>query len=385
MKNLLFVIDSLYCGGAEKSLVSLLNNIDFSRYNVDLLLLKRGGEFERYLPKEVQLLESPEYYKYLSKELKGNLLKKILFTIIRINVYLQLKINRYRGKFQPVQVIYNNLKTVIKDNSKRYDVAIGYSQGFPTYYIVDKVIANKRIAWINCDYPTTIYNKDYDYRYYSKIDNMVTVSQYAFNGINNMKYNYRVKNNLIYDIVDPKLIKALAKEEMEPLYSKEFFNIVTVGRLDLVKGYELAINAAKLLQDEGVKFKWYVIGEGKDRAFFEKLIEDKSLKDRFILLGSKANPYPYIRNADLYVQTSIKEGFGLTVIEAKILNKPIVCTDFTTAHELIGENEGVIVPHNSKILAATIKFISLNNNILTGNSKEYSSVKEIDKFYRLIQ
>lgn len=392
MKKLLFVIDSLYCGGAEKSLVSLLNNIDYKNYSVDLMMLKRGGDFERLLPENVNILESPKYYRYLNGEEQSNLIFKFYYLFKRVKIHLEIKVNqrKRRKKIQPVQIIYKNIKKIIEENLKQYDGAIGYSQGFPTYYIVDKVKSKKKIAWINCDYPTTLYDKDFDYNYYKKIDSIVAVSKYSLNGINNMKYNYSEKTQLIYDIVDPKIIRLLSKEAMEEEFDKNKFNIVTVGRLDTVKGYDLAIQAAYRLKKFDVNFRWYAIGEGRDRELFEELIKRYKLEERFILLGSRCNPYPYMRKCDLYVQTSKKEGFGLTVMEAKILNKTIVCTDFTTSGELIKDSEGYIVSRDYKELAMLINKLYKNRELIESTenflkaSIPYSTVSEVNKVYKLL-
>lgn len=385
MKKILFVIDSLSYGGAEKSLVSLLSNIDYSVLNVDILMFNKGGEFEKYLPKEVNILSQPKYFKYL------NNYRYIKFKYLRARVTSKIDIfkNKHNMRVQPVQILYKNIKSIIEPLEKEYDVAIAYSQGLPTYYVVEKVESKKKIAWINCDYKTTIYNKDMDYEYYKKIDEIVTVSNFAYEGIKSMKYNYEDKLNLIYDIVDPKLITSMAVEFIPKEFIDKEFNILTVGRLEPVKGYDMVIDSSWLLKKSGVKFKWFLIGEGSMRKKLEEKIKEKDLSQNVILLGGKSNPYPYMKNCDLYVQTSLKEGFGLTVIEAKILKKIVLCTEFTTAKELINDREdGFIVKRDPKILAAKIKCLSESHDDALiekiNHKKSYSTVKEVEKIYKLI-
>lgn len=393
MKKLLFVINSLTIGGSEKSLVSLLNLIDFSKYTVDLFMLKTGEEFDKYIPKQVNVLPIPKYYSYLNgNKLNISMMKKAKFKICRYKCSIKLILN---GKLSRIknnqQIFYENQKKLLESLDKEYDVAIAYAQGFPTYFIADKVKANKKITWINCDYTATAYDKKLDKLYYDKIDKIIAVSDAGRKSIINVNRDYEEKIEVIKDIVNPKLIEAMSKESINELNTKEL-KIITVARLvEGYKGYDLAIKAAKLLNDEGYKFKWYAIGEGPDRDKIKKLILENKLDDKFILLGSRDNPYPYMRECDIYVQPSRIEGFGLTVIEAKILRKPIVCTNFSTSKELIKhEVDGLIVDINEKSILNGIKsyinHIKLKGKILENlnNQTQYNTINEIDKFYELI-
>lgn len=393
MKKILFVINSLTIGGSEKSLISLLDNIDYSKYQVDLLMFKKGEELDKYIPKEVNIIEELEYYKFLHKTNgKYSRLKKIRFIYYKIKTSIFLRINSMRNnKIQSEQVIYKSQKNILKMNKKEYDVAIAYSQGMPTYFVADKVSANKKVAWINCDYATTMYDKDFDERFYDKFDNIVAVSETISKSILDIKPQYRSKIAVILDIVDPKLIESLSNEEIV-FEDKSYTNILTVARLVIQhKGYDLAVKAAALLKRDNYKFKWFVVGDGQDREKLEKLIEEYGVKDCFILLGKKENPYTYMKNCDIYVQPSYKEGFGLTVIEAKILKKPIVCTNFNTARELINNGEdGLIIEKNENELYLGIKkyiddkkFIG---DIIENLKKkdQYNSIDEINKFCDLI-
>ena len=196
---------------------------------------------------------------------------------------------------------------------------------------------------------------------------------------------------VILDIVDPKLIEKMSEEE-QVLKDKSYINILTVARLVIVhKGYDVAIKAAKLLKNDGYKFKWFVIGDGADRKRIEQLILEEEIDDCFILLGKKDNPYPYMKNCDIYVQPSKKEGFGLTVVEAKILNRPILCTNFNTASEIINDRyDGIIVDQNEEALYRGLRMyidnLKLKEEILNNLKAEnqYSSISEIEKIFNLI-
>lgn len=393
MKNILFVIDSLVCGGAEKSLISLLNNLDYHKYNVDLLLIKRGGVFEKFLPKEVNILEQPEYFKFLSNNKGVSLKNKLIYLSYRLNTTIKLRINNIKkNQIHSEQVVYNSIKNILNPLDKEYDLAVAYSQGFPTYFVSEKVKAKKKLAWINCNYVKTKYDKDLDNKFYNNIDKIIVVSKFIYDSMSKMKYNYERKMKIILDIVDPKLIDNMAynNEAIEFKNIKET-KILTVGRLAEVKGYDLVIKVASLLKKDNYKFKWFIIGEGPERQMIESLIMEYDLKDYVVLLGAKSNPYPYMKNCNIYVQTSRKEGFGLTVIEAKILQKVIVSTDFDTIYELITNNfDGVIANKNEKSIYLNVKKLLDDRNYFNKIQKnvksleKYSSIKEINKFYEEI-
>ena len=389
MKDILFVIDSITCGGAEKSLISLLNNIDYSIYNVDLLLIRRGGEFEKFLPKEVNLLEVPNYFKFLSREYTGTIQSKIKYTFYRCKTTLNLKINNIkRESIHSEQIVYNSIKKILKPIDKKYNVAVAYSQGFPTYFVSEKVKANKKLAWINCNYIKTKYDNDLDNKFYNNIDKIIVVSKFIYESMARMKYGYRDKMKIILDIIDPKLIINMSLEEAKELKNIDKFKILTVGRLAKVKGYDLVIKTVNLLKLNNFDFKWFIIGEGLERNKIEELIKIYKLENEVTLLGSKSNPYKYMKRCDLYVQTSRKEGFGLTVMEAKILKKVVVATNFDTVNELLSDKvDGIIVEKDENSIYKAIKQLINNDtyyNEIKSNVEKltpYNSINEINKFY----
>lgn len=395
MKKILFMINSLTIGGSEKSLISLLSLLDYSKYEVDILMLKKGGEFEKYLPNQVNVLDIPRYYRYLNRDYKNiKRLDSFRYRVYKYKCSLALRIN---GKFSKTingeQILYKCQSSILEKLSKKYDVAIAYSQGFPTYYIVDKVEAKKKVAWINCDYATTVYDKEFDYKYYKEIDKIIAVSKTVRDSIVNLQPEYEEKLEVILDIVNPDLINKMSNEKKVIESRSCYINILTVGRLVIHhKGYDLAVKAAKNLKDKGYKFKWYVVGEGPDRKKIEEIIKRNNLNNEFILLGKRDNPYPYMKRCDIYVQPSRKEGFGLTVVEAKILKKPIVCTNFNTAKELINNKiDGLIVDMDSKSISEGIEryiedkkfYLSISKKL--DKEESYSSTMEINKVNNLLE
>ena len=391
MKKILIVINSLTIGGSEKSLISLLNMIDYKKYSVDLQMLKIGEEFDKYIPKEVNILPIPEYYKYVEK---GSSILNVHKFYTRVKTAYNLRKNlKSKNPVNTQQILYLSQRNAMENNLKEYDVAIAFAQGFPTYYLVEKVKAKKKIAWINCDYATTMYDKDLDYKFYKKIDKIIAVSKTIEKSIISMKRGYESKLEVILDIVNPELIKKMSLEYDKELFQKDYLNIVTVGRISIHhKGYDKVIETANLLKEKGYKFKWHIVGDGPDRKELERLIDNASINNNILLCGSQNNPYPFMLQSDIYIQPSSKEGFGLTVVEAKILKKLIICTNFNTALELIkNENDGLIVGFQPEDIYLGIKRLlndkKLKSKILNNLESKlaYDSRGEFKKIIKLIE
>ena len=197
----------------------------------------------------------------------------------------------------------------------------------------------------------------------------------------------------VYDIINPDVIVSLAKKTVQDMtVSRGEMAIVTVGRLTRPKNYLLAVNAARILKDKGLKFKWYFVGEGEMRRAIEMRIKDNGLQNEVILLGFKENPYPYMAKADVYVQTSTFEGFGLTIAEAKILHRPVVSTDFDIVHDQITDGQnGLIAEMTPESVAEKILKLlyddSLRSKIIKNLEKEENTTSstEIQKFNALIE
>ncbi|WKB80787.1 glycosyltransferase [Cellulophaga lytica] len=368
-KSILFIIESLHCGGAEKSLVTLLNNIDLIKYNVDLLILKKGGEFEKFVPKEIEV--------NTIKIKESNLLSKFFF---KMKFFILRKTHKDVHNAQLFWKAYSNQ---FINQKKEYDLAIGYNQGFSTYYTIEKVQAKSKLSWLNTDYKKAGYVISEDINYYKKLNKVICVSEEnEASFLSELKtINNKIKTVVIKDITDKKVIQKLSLENIsENISNSSFTSIITVGRLAKAKGYELAIEACSILIKNGVNVKWFVIGEGPERINLEKLIVTYKLEEHFILLGFKENPYPYIKAADIYVQTSLFEGLGLSVIEASFLNKPIVATNFPSVYNIIeNKKTGLITDMTPSAISAAVKLYINDDEFKTTIVNNLSSLENTDK------
>lgn len=365
-KQVLFFIESLQCGGAEKSLISLLPLLDYSKMDVELLLLKRGGLFEQYVPKQVHVIDFQQQ------------VSPLLYRIYQLRFSLRLRWNRLIGrKEHGAETRWKMMHRAYTPLQKQYDVVIAYQQGFPTYYIIDKVHAGKKCTWINADITQVRYDARFNRPYYDKADVIVPVSARLKDILAASDYVPVDKLLPVFDIVNPQLIRTMAAEP-QVVMRNDGMKIVTVGRMVRLKGYDMAVEAAKILRDKGLKFCWYFIGDGEDRVAVEALIDASGLRRCVMLLGELANPYPYINACDIYVQTSRNEGFGLTIAEAKILHKPIVSTDFPVVHDQIvdGEN-GLIAAMSAESIAVKIALLAENNSLRTRLISSLSREKNV--------
>jgi glycosyltransferase involved in cell wall biosynthesis len=285
------------------------------------------------------------------------------------------------------------LHNVVKPMKKQYDIAIAYQQGFPTFFVATKVNANKKIAWMNADVFAAGYDMNYCKQFYDKVDRIVPVSQKLLDLLVNKCPWTKDKVSCIYDIVNPELIIELSTESIpEAGLFDEGINIITVGRLSKPKNYLLAVDAARVLKDKGMKFKWFFVGSGGMREAIENRINEHGLGDVVILLGLKENPYPYMAKADIYVQTSSFEGFGLTIAEAKILHKPIVSTNFDVVYDQIVDGKNGLIADMAPESVADRIVEMVNNDSLRASiirnleqERNLTSLTEIKKFNYLIE
>ena len=370
-RRVLFLIDSLDCGGAEKSLVSLLPRLDYSRLDVSLSVVRPGGVLEHSLPEGVRLIPFP-------KPSRVKLfLSNCLFATFR-QVLSVLGIHRHGAELGWVCK-----KTFLPDINEEFDIAVAYQQGFPTYFLSQKVKAHKKIAWINTDLEKAGYCPQFNRHFYDRMSHICTVSEALHEKL--PRNGFLDKNHLciIKDILDVDLIRAMADAPIDANFKCSQISILTVGRMVRLKNYPLAVRSAKILQEKGVEFVWVFVGDGSDRRNIETLVELCGLQSRIVLAGQQVNPYPFFKHCDIYVQTSLFEGFGLTISEAKLFHKPIVTTDFPSAYDQISDGDnGLISEMTAESLAEKILCIienpDLRERLINGTFMEENRTAETE-------
>ncbi|MCM3665240.1 glycosyltransferase [Mesobacillus subterraneus] len=394
-KELLFVIDSLDCAGAEKSLVTLLSLIDHTKYNVDLMLFGHGGALQKLVPSYVNILEPLHYTEFTNMPLKSAVwysAKKFQYDMLSSRLRYTVEIRRKKySNAQKARVYWQSASQVIEENPKAYDIAISYAQGIPTFYVAEKVKAAKKFAWVNVSYRLNEEDQEFQKEFYQQYDRIVAVSESTKEILLETFPIFAHKIDVIYDINNPYLITEMANLDKN-IYQDGFkgIRILTIGRFAHQKGYDIAIEACKKLKEKGVNFRWYALGKGPLESEIKELILQKGLTEEFKLLGVKSNPYPFIKNADIYVQTSRFEGFGLAIAEARMLNVPVVTTKFDAVfNQMIDQKNGLVVDMNPVAVYEGILRI-ITNNELKENIVQYlktekkGNTEELEKFYQLI-
>ena len=394
MKKVLFVIDSLHCAGAEKSLTTLLSLLDYSKYDVDLQLFGYGGALEELVPKEVNILKPMEYIKFSSLSTKNAVIKSLKnmnFKMLssRLKFSLAIRKDNYSNA-QKARVYWQKVSNVIEKNNKEYDIAISYAQGVPTFYVAEKVCAKKKLAWVNVSYKLEDEDRVFQEQFYDKYNKIVAVSDSAKKIFLETFPKYTDKLEIIYDINDADFIKKMSDQGQSYNDNYTGLRILTIGRLANQKGYDIALEACKILKEKGIEFKWYSLGMGPLKEEIEKYINENNLENNFKLLGVKSNPYPFIRDCDIYVQTSRFEGFGIAIAEARMLNKPVVTTRFDAVYnQMIDRKNGLVVDMNAEsVVNGILELIQdkkITNEIIEYLKKEKKgNTEELEKFYKLI-
>lgn len=372
-KKILFTLVDLNIGGVQKTLIDILNNIDYKRYKVDLMVLKEQCDLIDLLPKEVNILYARDYVNISSKKSIINRLNK--------NVNIKGIIKKYKNKF--------NLN---------YDVAIAFN-GFNNYadLIVQSVNAKKRVIWVHNDFYSVIKNSKHKFLYgamYKKMgdkfkyfDTVAVVNEVVaekFNVLYKNKYKDKVKIVSVY--FDENDILKKSKDTSDITLSNKF-NIISVGRLCKAKNFALLVRLHKKLIENNYDVNTYIIGDGEYRESLERLIKENNLEESFTLLGKRTNPYCIVKNADLYVSTSLYEAFANTLMESLVLGVPIVATDTSGARNVVKniakENTCLIGESEEELYNLIVKSINNKPKIEPLNLEDYNK-KVMKSIYELL-
>lgn len=390
-KNIVFVIPSLDAGGAEKSLVNLLATVDYSLYTVDLVLFHNQGTFLSLLPKEVTVVHLNSDYVLFTKGLVPSILaflKKIRLDLALNRILFFLKNKFIKNKAVAEQCSWSNIKKSITVLDKEYDVAIGFLEKSSIYFAIDRIKATKKIGWIHTNYSNSGMDATFDLNYFRKLNYLIGVSPDCASDLKKHFPSISNKVAVVFNIVSARTIQELANEKIEEVLDKN--TILTIARLSHEKGIDIAIEASKILKERKLDFQWLVIGEGSERESLENKIKDYHLQNEVQLLGLRQNPYPYLKAAQLYVQPSRYEGKSMAIEEAKILQKPILVTNYATAKDQIEQNKtGIIAALNPQSVAIEIEKLLTNSDIqekliVCLSKQNLGTENEIIKLYQMI-
>ncbi len=351
-KKIAIVTHQMVMGGIEKSLIELCKALLEKNIEITLYLEVPGGELYNEIPEDVKIVSIFEKYNNMKQVLKTFLRERQFrksYALIESYIINKLEGNPVKGWIETAKYL--------EDEQVIYDYAFAYGAplAFSTIYVIKNIRANKKYAWIHSDPECISLDIRKEKKYLKNYDKLICVSESTKNKMDKIIPEYASKTEVFYNIIDRNVIKIKANETIAV---DEFTGsrLLTVGRLSEEKGQDIIPEIMKKLIRDNYNIKWYCVGEGELHSQLNELIEKAGLQDKVILLGNKNNPYPYFKIADIYVQPSRHEAFGITLTEAKILNLPIITTNFDGASEQIKNGEtGYIVNFDVDEIYYTIK------------------------------
>lgn len=347
--NLLFVVNSLGSGGAEKIFMDMINNFDYSKHSVTVAMVDHFGIYVTQLPKEVKK-------KFIFEHVSEPVWKKRIYGAVSVfGTYLLRKVSP--------EYFYKHYI------SGDYDVEIAFLEGEATSLVAQsKNTRSVKYAWVHTDMIKNPWTKkcyknfEQEKKAYKKYDRVLAVSESVKDAF---EKKFGLPAQVIYNALDEREIERKTDMfECEPK-EEDMIRLVSIGRLEKVKGYERLIEAVAELVQENFNVELLLVGDGSERTNLEKLIKEKKVEDRVKLLGFKENPYPYLKSADLFVCSSYAEGFSTVVTEALILGIPTVTTECAGMRELLGDSEyGLIVDNSTQGLVDGLRKILSDSKLL---------------------
>ncbi len=361
-KQLLFVINHLTVGGIQKTLISALKVLDYDKYDVTVYLRKNRTDLLPLIDKRAKVIINNDKNRYYRKP------KTVAYQLL-------IRLSDLLGRKELLKKLKDNLTDLIREYSmsyekkaffadKKYDIAIAYAHGYPAYFVADYVKADKKIIFFHV---STNELPEVHKKFIAKFDKAAVVHDGLAKSVSEWYPCLSDKINVVENFVDGELIKKQSEEKQLEKADKTV--LCTCGRFAPVKGFDMAVESAKILKDNKVEFIWYFVGDGPEKKKAEKLAREYGVLENIVFTGMQNNPYPYIGNCDIYVQPSYEEAWGLTIVEANKLGKPVVSTKTVGGEKLIeNEKNGIVCDINPQSIADSIINL-IDNKELYGKIK----------------
>ncbi len=383
-KKIAIVFNRMIVGGAEKALSNFLDALDKEKYDITLFTLDDKGAYFDEIPNgvEIKFTQFADSKKYFWDCVKTFKIFKVL-NALYCRCMIRLCRDEYK-KFLYTMRIYPKFQ-------EKFDCAIAYKMNYDnTATVITRINADKKCAFMHSDSDQVKKKKGkFISLLFKYLDMIFCVSEECRNALNTTYPTYKNNTEVMHNQVPSRQIINLSNYDIQPL---AHIALLTVGRLSSEKGQQMIPAAARMLLDAGYDIHWYLVGDGPLREEVEREIEKYGVSDRVILLGTQSNPYPYIKNCDIYVQPSFSEGYCTTTVEAKILQKPIVTTDAPGMREqfVSGENGLIVDAMTPEALFDGIKKL-IDHPVMSEKFVEnlknevYDNSKELQKLYDFIE
>ncbi len=385
MKKRIFVCmpSAMALGGVERSLLGMLDSIDYSQFEVDLFIYGHHGPLMPYINPQANLLPQVRELAHLRDSFRAKLAAGAWYSA-------------WRRIADGICHVGNDdswaktLNRCVPKQAGTYDAAISFF--LPFDMIRDKVNAKIKLGWIHTDYSTHKISPDSIRRSYAGIDYQVAVSDACRDAFVRILPEYKDSTIVIENILPQQLIEQQADAfNASPVLKKAgSICLLSIGRYCHAKNFDSIPEICSQILANGLDVIWYIIGFGTDEAKIQKKIAEYHMENHVILLGKKENPYPYIAACDVYVQPSRYEGKCVAVREAQMLGKPVIITNYpTSSSQLENGVDGIVVPLDNEGCAEGICAALRNPDYLTKlaencKSRDYSNSGEIQKLYQLL-
>ena len=396
MKKRIFIsMHYMELGGAEMSLIGLLQALDFSKYEVDLFVFSHQGDLMQFIPKEVNLLPEIKEYSMIERPMTEALMAGA-YRVVLERLKARWLFRRYlkrKGLTESAalfQYIGNSVTSVLPslEYLGMYDLAISFLS--PHNVVRDKVRAKKKICWIHTDYTRIDVNAKLELPVWDSYDHVISISSDVTKNFLKIFPSLKDKVVEMENILSSEFVRKRAEEfdASSELYG-DGIKILSVGRFCEAKNFDNVPDICKRICEQGIDLRWFLIGYGDDSLIRQRILE-AGMEDHVIILGKRTNPYPYINACDIYVQPSRYEGKSVTVREAQMLCKPVVVTNYSTAKSQIKHGmDGVIVPMDNESCAQSmfdfIKDLKLRQQIVDYlQIHDYGNENEVEKIDLLL-
>ena len=376
-KKLLIVAQHLTIGGAQKSLLAALKVLDYEKFDVTLYLRKNRTDLLSCVDERVNVIINDDKSHYYRKP----------YAVLLQGVSAFWKVI---GEKENAEKYNNKLKNAIVNysmeyekkhffSSEKYDIAIAYVHGYPALFVAECVNAEKKYVFFHTSVDEL---HDMHKKILSKFTGVLAEHDLQKDLLEEWYSIPPEKIHIIENYVDRELILLQSKSEFIEVPEDKII-LCYCGRITSVKGFDLAVKAAKILKDNDVPFLWFFVGDGPDREKVEQLIKKYNLEEDIVITGIKKNPYPYIAASHIYVQSSYEENTGITILEAHRLDKPVVSTKTVGGKKLVKHQEnGLLAEINEFSLAENIIALINDKQLMASISKNLKSENYSDEFER---
>ncbi len=386
-KKILFISEALWIGGIETALANLLNRMDYEKYDVTCLVVRGSLEIADRITPQCRLLVADrektftfsEAYKYsrlyhLTEESENpsRLHRAMMWAVPAI-------------KWIENRLYIHYIREQMKE--EHFDTCVIYSDR-TAEIAVRAIRADKYLLFYHNAIMDKAYHDEIGYRKSRKI---IAVSEKKAEDLKSFRPKYADKYMTIHNLVDLDGVIAKSQKKPNAVFPENAFNLVTCGRLAHQKAIDWAIQAMKSLLDRGYQdLQWWIVGGGPDADKLQKQIDEAGIGDHFHLLGMQNNPYPYIANADLYVQPSRYENYSVVILEAMALCRPILATIPAAEMQITSGENGLLCEADPVSIAAGIEYLYLHREemeqyvqALKENGLDRQNEEIMDSLYRL--